>query len=148
MTKKLTADPEVDVFVQVARAEEFLARGLAGLLKQHHLSLPQYNVLRILRGAGTQGLRCQDIAGRMITRVPDITRLLDRLEAANLVSRQRSSEDGRVVLTNLRRRGHRLLANLDEPVLELHRKQLTRLNRSEMRTVAYLLRKMTGTGQS
>jgi len=148
MTRKFTANPEVAVFVEVARAEDYLAHGLAGLLKQHHLSLPQYNVLRILRGAGKPGLRCQDIAGRMITRVPDITRLLDRLEAANLVSRQRSTVDARVVLTNLRRRGQRLLASLDEPVMEMHRKQLARLNRSEMRTVAKLLRKMMGAGKS
>ncbi|MCB1047747.1 MAG: MarR family transcriptional regulator, partial [Calditrichaeota bacterium] len=81
------------------RTTEALINALVQLLKVEGLSQPQYNVLRILRGAGEQGRSCSEIGERLVARVPDITRLLDRLEASGWVARERSSEDRRVVLT-------------------------------------------------
>lgn len=86
------------------------------LFKAHGLSAPQYNVLRILRGAGPDGLRCQEISDRMIRRVPDITRLLDRLVDKDLVARERSSEDRRVVVSRISAPGLDLLASIDGPL--------------------------------
>jgi len=86
------------------------------LFKSHGLSAPQYNVLRILRGAGTVGLNCREIADRMITRVPDITRLLDRLAEKDLVTRLRSEEDRRVVTSTLTEAGTALLSRIDRPL--------------------------------
>src|SRR5947207_1659630 len=88
---------EQDVFLNLQRSADALLRGLEELLKAQNLSATQYNVLRILRGAPECGLACRDIAGRMITRDPDTTRLLDRLEDRGLIGRSRCKEDRRVV---------------------------------------------------
>src|ERR1017187_4920336 len=91
------ASPEEAAYLDMVRTTEMLSRPLAQLLKAEDLSSTQYNVLRILRGS-PDGLTCGEIANRMITRDPDITRLLDRLEKRNLVSRCRDTGDRRVVL--------------------------------------------------
>jgi DNA-binding MarR family transcriptional regulator len=86
------------------------------LFKEHGLSAPQYNVLRILRGAGPDGLRCQEIGDRMVKRVPDITRLLDRLVDRKLVDRRRSDADRRVVISRISPAGLDLLKEIDAPL--------------------------------
>src|SRR5437867_12720314 len=100
--KKPFDNPAEEAYLNLLRTTTMLAADFERLFKQAGLSEPQYNVLRILRGAGGGGtglgLPCLEIASRMITRVPDITRLVDRLEAAGLVERSRTSEDRRVVL--------------------------------------------------
>ena len=101
--------------------------------------MTQYNVLRILRGA-PEGCTCGEIAKRMITREPDITRLLDRLEKRGLISRCRQTDDRRVVLTRITPEGLELLAGLDEPVQTAHRSQLGHLGRERLRTLVDLLR--------
>ena len=83
--------------LKLTRAHEVLADGHAEIFKAHGLSGPQYNVLRILRGARGEDLSCQEVGGRMLKRVPDVTRLLDRLEARDLIKRWRCEEDRRVV---------------------------------------------------
>ena len=103
--------------LKLMKASERIHSAAQALFKRHGLSSPQYNVLRILRGAGEDGLSCQEISGRMITRVPDITRLLDRLEAKALVARRRSDSDRRVVLTRITAPGLGLLKEMD-PLLE------------------------------
>ena len=85
-----------------------LSRRLAHVLKTEELSSNQYNVLRILRGA-PEGLPCGEIGSRMITRDPDITRLLDRLEKRGLISRCRETKDRRMVLTRISAEGLKLL---------------------------------------
>jgi DNA-binding MarR family transcriptional regulator len=109
------------------------------VLKTEDLSGTQYNVLRILRGA-PDGLACGEIAGRMITRDPDVTRLLDRLEKRGLISRCRETKDRRTVMTRITPAGLRSLANLDEPVRAAHRKQLGHLGPKRLRALAELLR--------
>src|SRR3954451_14988368 len=91
---------EEAVFLDIIRTAEALSRPATQLLKTEDLSSSQYNVLRILRGS-PEGLTCGDIGERMITRDPDITRLLDRMEKRQLISRCRDQKDRRVVLTRI-----------------------------------------------
>ena len=115
-----------------------LSRGLAQLLKAEELSATQYNVLRILRGA-PDGLPCGEIASRMITRDPDVTRLLDRLEKRGLIVRWRETKDRRMVMARIKPEGLKLLARLDEPIVQTHRKQLGHLGRERLRELTELL---------
>ncbi len=114
-----------ELFLNLIRTADHLMRGFEELLKPRMLSPTQYNILRILRGAGEAGLACKDIGEHLITRDPDITRLLDRLESRKLITRQRGLKDRRVVSTRITGEGLRLLRELDKPVLELHRRQLS-----------------------
>ena len=125
-------------FLDLLRTTDVLSRRLALLLKTEDVSSTQYNVLRILRGA-PDGLACGEIANRMITRDPDITRLLDRLEKRGLVARCRETADRRMVLTRITPEGLALLARLDQPVQEVHRRQLGHLGRERLRALAELL---------
>ena len=124
-------------------AEHVRIRGVE-LFKSKDLTQSQYNVLRILRGAGNDGLSCSEIGERMITRDSDITRMLDRMEARELISRERQTADRRVVLTFLSENGRRLLAELDGPVREMHEDTLRSLTKKELETLRQLLRKARG----
>jgi DNA-binding MarR family transcriptional regulator len=130
--------PEEAVFLELLRTTDMLTRRLVTVLKGDDLSSNQYNVLRILRGS-PEGLPCGEIASRMITRDPDITRLLDRLEKRNLISRCRETKDRRMVMARITAEGLKLLSRLDEPVQEAHRKQLGHLGRGRLRALAELL---------
>jgi DNA-binding MarR family transcriptional regulator len=131
--------PEEAAFLNLLRTTDMLSRGLVTILKLEDLSSTQYNVLRILRGA-PEGLPCGEIAKRMITRDPDITRLLDRLEKRGLISRSREARDRRTVMARITGAGLELLARLDEPVQAAHRKQLGHLGRERLRLLTDLLR--------
>jgi DNA-binding MarR family transcriptional regulator len=135
---KRRANPEEAVFLDLLRTTEALSRGLIEILKTEDVSGTQYNVLRILRGA-IDGLPCGEIANRMITRDPDITRLLDRLEKRGLISRCRENKDRRMVMARITPEGLDLLARLDEPVQEGHRKQLGHLGREKLHALTELL---------
>lgn len=126
-------------FVSLARTEAVLRDGLDRVLGPHGLSLTQYNVLRILRGAGPTGLCRNEIGQRLITRMPDVTRLLDRMEAAGLVSRVRSTEDRRLVNTTLTKHAQTLVDDLDAAVDGIHREQFGHLTIAELRTLIDLL---------
>ncbi len=130
--------PEEAAFLDLLRATDMLSRGLIAVLKLEDLSMTQYNVLRILRGA-PDGLPCGEIGNRMITRDPDITRLLDRLEKRGLISRSRDTRDRRMVTARITPQGLKLLSRLDEPVQEAHRKQLGHLGRERLRALTELL---------
>jgi DNA-binding MarR family transcriptional regulator len=131
--------PEESVFVEMSRTVELLSREPARLLRRVELSAPQYNVLRILRGA-PGGLLCGQIAERMITRDPDITRLLDRLEKRGLIARFRQDEDRRRILVRIAMNGLALLARLDEPICQVHRSLLAHLGPVKLRQLESLLR--------
>ena len=137
--KRNVGSSEEVVFLELLRTTDMLSRGLVQVLKVEDVSSTQYNVLRILRGA-PQGLPCGEIASRMITRDPDVTRLLDRLEKRELISRCRETEDRRTVRARIAPEGLKLLARLDEPVLAAHRKQLGHLGRQRLQALAGLLR--------
>lgn len=111
------------------------------LFKTKDLTGAQYNVLRILRGAGTAGISCREIGERMINRDSDITRMLDRLEARKLITRERQTDDRRVVLTFISKAGLALLSELDRPVEELHLSLLGHLNEKELDSLLKLLGK-------
>jgi DNA-binding MarR family transcriptional regulator len=130
---------EAQVFVSLLRTADALARGADALLKPSGLSATQYNVLRILRGAGAEGLACCEVGGRLISRDPDITRLLDRMESRGLILRARQEKDRRVVKTCITAEGLRILKELDAPVRELHRRQLHHLPAKELRQLSRLL---------
>jgi DNA-binding MarR family transcriptional regulator len=116
---------------------------MVGILKTEALSPTQYNVLRILRGS-PEGLPCGEIGSRMITRDPDVTRLLDRLEKRELISRSRETKDRRTVMARITPDGLKLLARLDEPVQAGHRKQLGHLGLERLRALADLLQVARG----
>jgi DNA-binding MarR family transcriptional regulator len=130
---------EEATFLEMLRTSDLLSRPLAALLKAEDLSSTQYNVLRILRGAG-EAIPCSEIANRMITRDPDITRLLDRLDARGLVERSRDPEDRRTVLARVTSEGLALLARLDEPIQNEHRRLLGHLGRERLLALTELLR--------
>jgi DNA-binding MarR family transcriptional regulator len=130
---------EERVFVSLIRTADALARGAEALLKPYSLSGTQYNILRILRGAGEKGLACREIGCRLISRDPDITRLLDRLESRGLIARAREEQDRRVVKTRISAEGIRLLAELDQPVHELHRRQWRHIPAKQLRQLSNLL---------
>jgi DNA-binding MarR family transcriptional regulator len=129
---------EEAVYLDLVRTTDALSRGPAQALKAEDLSATQYNVLRILRGA-PDGLTCGEIGARMLTRDPDITRLLDRLEKRRLISRCREVKDRRTVLARITQEGLDVLARLDEPIREAHRKQLGHLGPERLRRLSGLL---------
>jgi DNA-binding MarR family transcriptional regulator len=136
--RRRLGSPEEAVFLDLLRTTDMLSRGLIPVLKAEDLSSTQYNVLRILRGS-PEGLPCGEIASRMITRDPDITRLLDRLEKRGLISRFRETKDRRTVVGRITPDGLKLLSRLDEPVQAAHRKLLGHLGRERLRALTELL---------
>jgi DNA-binding MarR family transcriptional regulator len=129
---------EEQVFINLMLTSDQLARRLEPVLKAAEISPTQYNVLRILRGA-PEGLACGEIASRMITRDPDITRLLDRLEKRSLVSRCRDTKDRRMVLTRITEAGLKLLAQLEGPILDAHHLLLGHLGPEKLRNLLKLM---------
>ncbi|HEX6534553.1 MAG TPA: MarR family transcriptional regulator [Gemmatimonadaceae bacterium] len=124
-TRSRTGSPRTTSTAQKAMVSLLLAAGhlrreLNVACARHDITSDQYNVLRILRGAGEGGLPRYEIASRMIERAPDVTRLLDRLEARGLVDRARSSEDRRLSLTRITEAGHALLERLDPEIVAVH----------------------------
>lgn len=133
------ASPQQEAYVGLGRTWSLLDHGLAEMLKPHAITPTQYNVLRVLRRAGECGLCRNEVMERMIARVPDATRLLDRLEGAGLIARRRDAEDRRFVTTRITTEGLRLLERLDEPVLELHRRQFGHLDAAALKRLIGLL---------
>jgi DNA-binding MarR family transcriptional regulator len=136
--RRRVASPEEAAFLDLLRTTDMLSRGLVRILKTEDVSATQYNVLRILRGSPA-GLPCGEIGTRMITRDPDVTRLLDRLEKRGLISRCREPEDRRTVMARITPDGLKLLARLDEPVRATHRRQLGHLGTKRLRALTGLL---------
>lgn len=119
---------------------------LQDLLAGHgQLTFQQYNVLRILRGAGDDGHPCAEIGARMIARVPDVTRLVDRLEARGLVRRERSTADRRVVQVRILTPALDLLGRIDGPIAALAPRMLSALSPRELRALDELLAKARST---
>jgi DNA-binding MarR family transcriptional regulator len=130
--------------VALLRTADLVRRNLAAVLEQHDITLQQYNVLRILRGAGETGRTTLDIAGRMIEETPGITRLLDRIEAKGLVARERCSEDRRRVWCRITRHGHQLLSDLEEPMREALESGLNALKKRDLVDLLGLLDRARG----
>lgn len=131
--------PEAQSFVEVLRTSAVLVGEMVETLRPYELTMPQYNVLRILRGAGPAGLPSGEVGERLVSREPDVTRLLDRMEARGLVTRERGTRDRRVVTARLTEEGLRLVDSLDGAVEALHERQLGHLSRDELQSLNALL---------
>lgn len=131
--------PAHEAMVGILRTAAVVQRHLAQVVDASGVTAQQYNVLRILRGAGTEGLPTLAIRDRMIEEAAGITRLLDRLEAAGFVVRERSTPDRRQVLCRITPSGLAVLAALDAPVEEVHEMALANLSVAEQRTLIELL---------
>lgn len=134
-----TSPLEDQIFVALLRASDSLASQADQLMKANGLTSTQYNVLRILRGAGPEGLPCNTIAERMISRDPDMTRLLDRMEKRELIIRERQKEDRRVVKARITDEGLKLLKKMDAPIRELHKSQFAHMTSARLKTLMDLL---------
>ncbi len=130
---------EEEAYLNLVRTADLLSREVAAVLKRHQLSEAQYNVLRILRGAGADGLACSEIGSRLVTRDPDVTRLLDRLEARGLIARSREDIDRRVVTTRITSPGLTLLERLDPLVRQAVERMLAHVGSSQLGALIDLL---------
>ncbi|MBA3685686.1 MAG: MarR family transcriptional regulator [Planctomycetes bacterium] len=135
------ASIEVEAHLNLLRSADTHAREVSALFKTYELTPTQYNVLRILRGAGEPGLPCSEIAARLITHDPDVTRLIDKLERRNLVARTRDARDRRVVTVRATAAGVALAGDpaLDAALVDLHRRQFAALSADELVTFIALL---------
>ena len=130
---------EEEAALNLVRTHEFLQQRQAEFFKQYGLTPTQYNILRILRGAGKDGMTCSQAAGRMVAADPDITRLLDRLEARRLIRRERGREDRRVVVSRITDAGLDLVKTIDKPLAEHHKRWMGRLGREKLEWLVELL---------
>jgi DNA-binding MarR family transcriptional regulator len=136
MTKARKRSPrtqaQYEAYIALVRAAEDMNRDFVELLKTEDLSDAQYNVLRVLRGAGGDGLACREIGDRLIRHDPDVTRLLDGLEQHKLIARARDQKDRRVVRTKITEEGLARLERLDGPVDDMHERQLGHLSENRL----------------
>lgn len=126
---------EDEVFINIIRTAEVFNRKLAEFLKTFELTSSQFNVLRILRGAEPDGLICREIGERMIAFDPDVTKLLDRLEARDLIVRERQQKDRRVITVRISKEGIKLLKEIDQPILDFVSNLLGHLDEKKLRAL-------------
>lgn len=131
--------PYQEAAIGVIRTADVLRRRLEELFRPYGITMQQYNVLRILRGAGPDSLQTMEIAERMIERTPGITRLVDRLVEKGLVRRGRSRQDRRCVLCSITDQGLELLAELDEPVEAVDEELVSMLDEQEVHSLIGML---------
>jgi DNA-binding MarR family transcriptional regulator len=128
-----------EAHLSIQRTAALLEHAFEAALKPHRITATQYNVLRILRGAEPDGLCRSEIGDRLVRQVPDVTRLLDRLEEAKLIARHRGGEDRRYVLTRITRAGLHLLDDTEDRIVEIHGEQLGHLDEAQLRKLISLL---------
>ena len=128
-----------EALLNLMRTSATIIDALEDVLRPHGIGATQYNVLRILRGAGSTGLCRNELRDRMLTRMPDVTRLLDRMEEAGLVARARDNDDRRMVSTRITDAGLRLLDRLDAPLVELHQRRMGHLSDEQLSQLIDLL---------
>lgn len=133
--------PEIEAYLNLRRTAHMLSGQVESLLRSHGLTETQYNVLRILRGAGPEGLPSLELGRRLVASVPDITRLVDRMEKAGLVRRVRSTDDRRVSLVVATPHGLELATDLYQPLVDFHLRQLGHLTHEELAQLNLLLEK-------
>ena len=128
-----------EAYLNLARTAAVLSHSFNEAIKPYGITATQYNVLRILRGAGSAGLCRNDVRDRLVAQVPDVTRLLDRMEDAGLIERQRETTDRRLVTTRITPEGLRVLDALDARIVEVHRAQFGHLSKQQLTTFIELL---------
>jgi DNA-binding MarR family transcriptional regulator len=129
-----------EAYLNLWRTYDRLRAHEDALFSQYELTAQQYNALRLLQASRPGGLRTLEIAARLVSRAPDITRLLDRLEERGLVSRERLADNRRVVEVTLTAAGNKLLESLTEPLAQCHAAQLGHLKGAELRSLVALLK--------
>jgi DNA-binding MarR family transcriptional regulator len=127
-----------EAHLSIQRTAALLEHAFDSALKSHGITGTQYNVLRILRGSEPDGLCRSEISARLVRQVPDVTRLLDRLEDAKLISRQRG-DDRRFVTTRITKAGLRLIDQMNDRINEIHEEQLGHLDEGQLRKLITLL---------
>jgi DNA-binding MarR family transcriptional regulator len=130
---------EAEALLNLQRTADLMMRKLAEVLKTVDLSPTQYNVLRILKGAGPNGLACREIGERMVTKDPDITRLLDRMEERGCVSRARDLRDRRVVTAKITEKGLKLVAEMEVPGQAFQKQMLGHMGEKNLKLLIDLL---------
>ncbi len=128
-----------EAFLNLQRSSDYLFQSLNEALKPAGLSGTQYNILRILRGAGPDGLACREIGERLITHDPDLTRLLDRMEQRELAIRCRENRDRRIVTVRIAPKGLKVLEQLDESIPRLLQKQFCNFDEPRLKLLIELL---------
>src|SRR5688572_28654016 len=141
------SSPEEEVYLGIIRTAEALSWGISETLKGADLTPAQYNVLRILRGAAPEGATCGQISERMVTKDSDITRLLERLDTRGLITRERDGQDRRYITVRITEDGLALLASLDEPIAQCHKKQLGHLGKERLASLGKMLDEARGAGR-
>jgi DNA-binding MarR family transcriptional regulator len=139
--KRPFASLDQEVLLNILRTNDQFQIRLERLFRQFGLTSSQYNVLRILRGEG-DSLPITEIASRTVTVVPGMTGLIDRLETAEMVRRDRSAEDRRVIYVEITPKALEVLAKLDKPLMELHAQMVGGLNDTEKRDIVRLMEKL------
>ena len=137
-TKPFTS-PVQEAVLSIKRTAALLELRLAELLRPYGVTPTQYNVLRILRGAGADGLPRCEVQGRLVAPVADTTRLLDRLEKMGLVSRARNTEDRRVVTSKITPRGLALLDKVAAPLRQFEENEVGQVSDARLRTLIGVL---------
>ena len=122
------ARPSDEALVSVMRTASVLEHGSNEILREYGITTTQYNVLRILRGAGTAGLCGREIAERLVSRVPDVSRLLDRMEETGLLGKKRDANDRRHVTARITAKGRRVLVEATPRLAEFARGRVERLS--------------------
>lgn len=137
---------EQQAYLQLIRTAEVLSHRLSDLLAQKGISGKQYNILRALRRGGESGMTISEVGGQMTDPRADVSRLMDRLEREQWVERRHNDKDRRVVRAYLTREGAALLAELDQPIVDLHRAQLGQMTPDELTALISLLVKARSAG--
>lgn len=140
--------PEQEVFLNLWRTYDRLRALEDELFARHGLTAQQYNALRLLRAAHPQTVPTLMLAGRLVSRAPDITRLLDRLADRGLIDRVRPADNRRTVRVGITPAGGAVLDGLAAEVRDCHARQLGHLSDAEMSTLVSLLRKARGPHES
>jgi DNA-binding MarR family transcriptional regulator len=130
---------EEEVTLSIVRTAAVLEHAFAQALKPYDITPTQYNVLRILKGAGTDGLCRNEVGARLLRPVPDVTRLLDRMEELQLISRRRGGEDRRYVTTYIAPKGLEVIEKLDEKICAIHREHLGHVGKAHLQELVGLL---------
>jgi len=130
---------EEEALLNLVRTHEHVQQRQAEFFREFQITPTQYNVLRILRGAGKDGLTCSQVAERMLTADPDITRLLDRMEARRWIVRERSVQDRRVVVARITAEGLELLGAIDKPLEAMLKRQVGHVGREQLRLFIEIL---------
>ena len=136
---------EEEAILSIARTAAVMEHAGAEALRPFDLTITQYNVLRILRGAAGEGLCRNEVGERLVTKVPDVTRLLDRMETAGLIVRQRGGEDRRFVSTRITEKGLRLLEKIDRELPAIHGRQLGHVSQKRLRELISILEEVRNT---